>query len=85
MKPLDVSPEVAEDLLVAIAAHVPPGVPLGRPALVTANTVVTAGRTESESLWWRLEPGGHVSVMVEDHDLGFGELARYCRGRRVGG
>jgi hypothetical protein len=81
MKTLDTTPDAAEDLLVKIAGHVPADVVIGRPVLVTPDTVVIAGNPHETA--WALEDDGTVSRLASLDDDGTAELTFFYRGRET--
>ena len=71
MKVIDISQSDAEDALVAISEHVPPGVEIGRPRLAARTSVGVALHCDvpDRIVMWTVPPCAcHVDQMVTTAD-----------------
>lgn len=80
MNTLRTTAERAEDLLVALAEHLPPSVPIGRPLLVVGGSPEPMVLTADPSVWF-IEADATARLLP----LGGGrvELTRWRYGREV--
>lgn len=92
MQTIETSPQRAEDVLVELAGHLPPAVPIGRPMVVTGHSpgcpaeagpvyVEACETVLTDTAVWFLEPGAAVRMVTLSD--GRAELTRWRHGVEV--